>query len=367
MGFGRGIKGIICLAHMIIAGLLFEAGAAQAASNSLCIRNFGDVPIRVAVIYKGRWGGWFVESWWVIEPGGAFSRCTSVPEKMTESNYFYLGVRQEGADGRFGSTVYDVAEITVNELGLEKTGGSFTLVPRSNLESNQTRTLFGERNTAGMVSILCVPNIGTKEILSFDNQVSCPEGEILTVFGTRLLTSTDGGMLDHNSYEVIFGRTERATVFYPPFTTGGQSATLNPTPPPAPERRPAPPQITAPPPPVEVVVPLREGRTSRLGQNALSGPCAIMTSDNPHAACERVLGLLDAGSHRKISCVYGPIQADGTGFRTYEFWANDVPDDLASYDVPGAERSFAQLGKIAIEECPPDLKSAEKLYSETRF
>ena len=196
--------------------LCIPAMPAWAASTQVCLRNTGDAMIHVAVLYRGSWGGWVSHGWWHVEPEkNIWSSCTPVPDGGTSSPFFYIAVRQKGADGQWGSIGFDVSSVQWEEEdNLYTRGATFKLVPRSTLESGQGTSVWGlEQDVAGANVVLCVPKTGTKKVPALTPQSACSGKDIRVLFGTKLYTPTDGGMLEDNLYEIYFRSDATSRVF----------------------------------------------------------------------------------------------------------------------------------------------------------
>ncbi len=72
-----------------------------------------------------------------------------------------------------------------------------------------------------------------------------------------------------------------------------------------------------------------------------------------------------------LQCEYGPTDpAAGTGFRTYGFWYEDVPDNidalLSAAREGGGPAPVFHLGRQALEECPESMAEADVVWSSGR-
>ena len=88
-------------------------------------------------------------------------------------------------------------------------------------------------------------------------------------------------------------------------------------------------------------------------------PAAVPWESQP-AAAERELGEVDSGQQVML-CQYGPTNPDAqTGYVTYEFWYEDVPDNidelLSVAGESGGPVPVSQLGRNSLDECP-DIKA----------
>lgn len=191
--------------------MLFAPEDASAANSRLCVKNIGDAAVKAAVMYRGAWGGWVAEGWWLLEPpdGSWFGRCVNIPENDHDGAIFhYLAFRQQAKDGKWYEAAFDVKEIQWIEDGTDTVGANFTIVPRSTAESGQTRSITGERDTAGVKIITCIPNRGVKKLSTLAEQTSCGPSDLLVLFGTKFYTPTDGGIFATNDFNV-YVRTDR--------------------------------------------------------------------------------------------------------------------------------------------------------------
>lgn len=72
-----------------------------------------------------------------------------------------------------------------------------------------------------------------------------------------------------------------------------------------------------------------------------------------------------------LQCEYGPTDpAKGTGFRTYAFWYEDVPDNidalLSAAREGGGPAPVFHLGRQALEECPETMADGEATWRSGR-
>lgn len=104
--------------------------------------------------------------------------------------------------------------------------------------------------------------------------------------------------------------------------------------------------------------PLYRAEILPLGRYNVDPICLINPPDGSEEICGKVLALVGSRRFETVRCVYGPFNQDGSGFESYPFWYQAVPEDLESYEIPGGPHPLGQLGKTAIAECPADSRSA---------
>lgn len=189
---------------------------AEAANSRLCVKNIGDAPVKAAVIYMGAWGGWEARGWWLLEPSSGFfgTPCVHIPENDHDGAIFhYLAFTQKGADGEWHEAAFDIKEVEWIDDETGTVGASYTLVPRSTLESGQYRGTSGETDYGGVKVVTCIAHKGDKELANLNEQRNCGPGEVLALFGTKFYTPTSGGIFQTNDFDVYVSTSKNATLF----------------------------------------------------------------------------------------------------------------------------------------------------------
>jgi TPR repeat protein len=113
--------------------------------------------------------------------------------------------------------------------------------------------------------------------------------------------------------------------------------------------------------------PLHQQKTYALYWGAIAGRCGIQNFPSAIQACNRVLELIKSKNYKILHCSYGPFRSDGTGFEVYQFWSYQVPDSIASYQVPGDDHPFSYLGKQAVGACPKDTRELKSVFQLSRL
>ena len=108
---------------------------------------------------------------------------------------------------------------------------------------------------------------------------------------------------------------------------------------------------------------LNEEKIDPLYWGVIAGSCLV----RPAPGCERVKRLVVSGDYNIIQCAYGPLNNDGTGFRTFSFWHDKVPDDPLGYGIKGDDHPFLVLGKMAVAKCPATVGEVEPVFQASRL
>lgn len=109
--------------------------------------------------------------------------------------------------------------------------------------------------------------------------------------------------------------------------------------------------------------PLYKAEILPLGRYNVDPVCLINPPDGSKEVCDKVLALVASRRFETVRCVYGPFNQDGSGYESYPFWYQAVPEDLAAYEIPGGPHPLGQMGKAAVAECPADSRSAMQIQS----
>lgn len=86
-----------------------------------------------------------------------------------------------------------------------------------------------------------------------------------------------------------------------------------------------------------------------------------LKSRSQQARFADLLDRLNKSGHKRLECIYGPSRADGTGYTTYDFWHKNVPLSANEYSLLPAYPSWRNLGRQALDKCPPDKNEAENV------
>lgn len=97
---------------------------------------------------------------------------------------------------------------------------------------------------------------------------------------------------------------------------------------------------------------LHKSESLRFGRYNVDLMCISGATDGTEAICSKVNDLYKLNTLRTLRCVYGPFSSDGTGFETYEFWHENLPEDLEAYRIEGRPHPFHRLGSAAVDACP---------------
>jgi len=70
---------------------------------------------------------------------------------------------------------------------------------------------------------------------------------------------------------------------------------------------------------------------------------------------------LNRDGHKKLECVYGPSESNGTGFRTRYFWYKRVPLTNNEFRLLPGYPAWRNMGRTALDKCPSDDNEAERI------
>lgn len=109
---------------------------------------------------------------------------------------------------------------------------------------------------------------------------------------------------------------------------------------------------------------LYKSESVRFGRYNVDLMCISGSTDGTEAICKKVNELYKLNTFRTLRCVYGPFSSDGTGFETYEFWHEGLPESLETYRIEGRPHPFHRLGSAAVDACPDTNDAAIAFHKE---
>lgn len=188
---------------MFIA-LTLSAAPSQAQTTSLCVTNFGDVPVRLGVIYSDGLGGFVLSGWYEADPQrqGLFYSCDTISQGGTFSNRYYVAIRQAKPGERFAHPVaFDVDRVTSTEIGtwpnVREIGATVVARPRQTEETRQ-----GHSETGGRSFWTCFPDSGELRVREIVETKDCRNGLFPTLVTMRIDAPLNGGLFDRNEYKL---------------------------------------------------------------------------------------------------------------------------------------------------------------------
>ena len=109
---------------------------------------------------------------------------------------------------------------------------------------------------------------------------------------------------------------------------------------------------------------LHKSEIMRFGRYNVDLMCISGANDGTEYVCRKVNELFKLNTVRTLRCVYGPFSSDGTGFETYEFWHETLPEDLEAYRIEGRQHPFHRLGSAAVDTCPNTNDAAMEFHKQ---